>query len=139
MTASLLSGGLQELRIGSEFANGHQVRSFVREVARGASMGQEAMADLLLAVTEVFNNAVEHAHQFDAGREVAVRVHHLPHAIQVDVEDQGPGFAPGAATGVSPVLPTQRGLGLFLARQLVDDVTFERGAGTIVHLTKKLA
>lgn len=138
MTVSQVDSSVQELRVRSEFAKGHVVRAFVREFADQAGMSADGIADLLLAVTEVFNNAVEHAHHFDASREIEVRVYRLPGAIRVDVEDQGPGFIPNTAQSTAPIDPTQRGIGLFLARHLVDELTFERGIGTIVHLTKRL-
>lgn len=127
---------VRELRVSSEFRNSHRVREFVRDVARACKLDNESIADLALAVTEVFNNAVEHAHRFEAGREVVVRVYPRDGAVEVDVADQGPGFTPSENGPLTPPLPTQRGLGLFLARQLVDEVTFGRGAGTTVHLVK---
>ncbi|NLC55278.1 MAG: ATP-binding protein [Armatimonadetes bacterium] len=136
MTSSELLQGVQELRVGSEFRNSHRVREFVRGAARECNLGDEAVADLALAVTEVFNNAVEHAHRFEADRQIIVRVHPRPEAIQVDIVDEGPGFAPDEASLRAPATPTQRGLGLFLARQLVDRISFTRGPGTTVHLLK---
>jgi hypothetical protein len=83
-------------------------------------------------VTEVYNNAVEHAHRFEAGREVVIRAHRCARGLQVDVADEGPGFSPAEVAHPSPVQPTQRGLGLFLARQLVDHLEFSHGSGTTV-------
>lgn len=103
-------------------------------------MQREAIADLLLAATEVFNNAVEHAHQFRAEQEVSVRVHCDDGVMRVEVKDHGPGIhsRPVVYTP-QQVPPTQRGLGLFIASQLVDSLTFHADAGTIVCLAKAVA
>ncbi|MDH7569358.1 MAG: ATP-binding protein, partial [Armatimonadota bacterium] len=115
------------------------VREFVRGVVENTPLGREGTADLLLAVTEVFNNAVEHAHRFDASRQVVIRIHRRPDAVEVEVQDEGPGFTPPDVKVPSHVLPTQRGLGLFLARSLVDEVTFKHGPGTTVRLVKRFS
>ncbi|HOJ20816.1 MAG TPA: ATP-binding protein [Armatimonadota bacterium] len=133
----LVDSDTRELRVSSEFRHGHRVRAFVREAVEECGFDKQAVADLMLAVTEIFNNAVEHAHHFEAHREVVIRVHRHQGAIQVDITDQGPGFVPReAATPPASFLPTQRGLGLFLARNLMDEIHFSHGAGTTVHLVK---
>ncbi len=129
----------RELRVSSEFRHSHRVRAFIRQMAEECDLGKEAVADLVLAVTEVFNNAVEHAHRFEARREILVRVHLRRGALQVDITDEGSGFAPIEAAQPLPASPTQRGLGLFLARQLVDEMNFTHGPGTTVHLVKAAA
>lgn len=132
----LVDSDTRELRVSSEFRLGHTVRAFVREAAEECDLGTQAVADLMLAVTEIFNNAVEHAHRFEAHREVLIRVHRRQGALQVDITDQGPGFTPLETSSPASFFIKQRGLGLFLARQLVDEIRFSHGAGTTVHLVK---
>lgn len=129
---------MYEWRVASEFRQGHAVREFVHGFAARCGMEPEAISDLLLAVTEVFNNAVEHGHRFDAQREVLVQVCRLDNAVRVDITDQGTGFTANTELQPARVQPTQRGLGLFLVRTLVDKVSFSHGSGTTVHLFKKL-
>ncbi len=137
MTSVEVESRTQEWRVRSEFRCGHTVREMVRSAAAECPLTPDGVGELLLAVTEVFNNAVEHAHRFDAERDILVRVQHLPDAIEVFVVDHGPGFQPAVLEAPEHVLPTQRGLGLFLASQLVDEISVTGNGGTTVRIVKR--
>lgn len=87
--------------------------------------------DLKLAVSEACTNAIE-AHVDAAAHErVLLRWSEADDRLQVQVEDRGQGFDPGALPDHPPVtdpdrLNFERGLGIPLIRTLVDEVVFDR-------------
>lgn len=86
---------------------------------------------LLLVVSELCTNAIEALQNTRA--ELTLRVRDLPSSVEVEVEDEGPGF--GSAFG-RPGADDQdeRGRGLQVVRSLVDDLRVERRLGhTNVH------
>jgi serine/threonine-protein kinase RsbW len=114
-------------------------------IARAVPFDESALADLKLAVTEACGNAVRHARP---AADSVVRVGYAldGDAIQITVEDEGPGPAPV----VPPAMPRpdalagelpEGGLGLALIDALVDEVEIrgrEGGPGTLVLMRKRL-
>ena len=86
---------------------------------------------LLLVVSELCTNAIEALQNTRA--ELTLRVRDLPSRVEVEVEDEGPGFASAPERPVSDEL-AERGRGLQVVRSLVDDLRVERRRGhTNVH------
>lgn len=110
-------------------------------IAGAASVDQSTLADLKLAVTEACGNAVRHAAPAGAG---FVRVQYrveAGEAIEIRVEDDGPGM-PGSAPGATgPIELPESGLGLAIIEALVDVVEICRGPegrGTTVWMRRRL-
>lgn len=104
-------------------------------------LDEERVDDLRIAVSEACTNAVE-AHQAEEVDErVVLRCLLAPGALEVRIEDSGPGFDPAALPTGFPSsdpdhrLETERGWGLQLMQALVDDVDFSTtNLGTAVRL-----
>lgn len=81
---------------------------------------------LRVSLSEALANAMLYGNEERQERMVEVRAECLPEAIHVHVTDEGPGFDP--ATVRDPVTPDDLelpcGRGLFLIRNLMDDVRF---------------
>jgi anti-sigma regulatory factor (Ser/Thr protein kinase) len=88
-----------------------------------------ALADVLLAVSEVVTNSVVHGYRGQPGGEVAVEGTRLESGIQLSVSDSGGGMAPRHD---SPGL----GLGLPLVGQIAQrvDISARAGGGTQVSM-----
>lgn len=119
------------------------VRLTLAGIAREVPMSESALADLKLAVTEVCANAVRHAYGDGTGV-VRLQFSLVAGAIEVTVEDDGPGFAPGEAPedvlGGDELL--EDGMGLSISRAIVDELVVDGGSGgrgTVVRLTKSLS
>ena len=110
-------------------------------ISRGTPIDESTLADLKLAVTEACGNAVRHAQPSDRS---VVRVDFGVEdgAIEIRVEDEGPGIGP-IATGDEPRDElAESGMGLAIIRALVDDFEIrdgESGRGTVVRMRKHLA
>jgi serine/threonine-protein kinase RsbW len=110
-------------------------------VARLASVDEEALADLRLAVTEAAANACRHAYD-DAGGDVTV---HLSlgenDVLEVVVEDDGPGFDEAAVGEWDAQSLGEDGMGLTIIRAVAEDVEIgprEDGTGTRIRFTRSL-
>ncbi len=94
----------------------------------------EASDDIKLAVTEACANAVRHS---GSSSEYSVRLEVGTEACSVEIVDLGPGFVPG---DVADPLDSdeESGRGVFLMRELVDDLQFIReDHATRVRLYKR--
>jgi serine/threonine-protein kinase RsbW len=109
-------------------------------LGRGLSLDEESLADLKLAVTEACGNVVRHAYKSSEG---SVRVVYVvgDGRLEMIVEDQGTGMAPGADEP-RPGAPPESGMGLSIIRAVVDELEVRNGAdgrGTVVRMTKTLS
>ena len=109
-----------------------EVRSFIRERAGEAALYREDVDDLILAVSEICANAVQHAE----GERFVVSWNSSPReATEVKIRDEGVFGAQGVGHWRGP-----RGYGLPLVAALVDEVSIARGTptspGTTVRLIK---
>ena len=100
---------------------------------------KRARFNLRVALSEALANAIVYGNAMDPAKTVEVRVDVLDDVVQVSVQDQGQGFD---TTHVpDPTTPdrvdSEDGRGLFLIRQLVDQVSFnERGNAICMTLRR---
>ena len=119
------------------------VRLALAGIARDVPIGESALADLKLAVTEVCGNVVRHAYGDEPG-EVRITFAVSGDAIEVAVEDDGEGLALDDIPDVVRLDedPVEAGMGLAIIRAVVDELAVEErdgGSGTVVRLTKRLS
>jgi serine/threonine-protein kinase RsbW len=93
----------------------------------------ERIEDLKTAVAEACINAMEHGNKNDPNAKVVISMHYNDHIFSVSVMDQGKGMANSNESYEEPdielkiqQLQTPRGLGIFLIKQLVDEVEFNQ-------------
>lgn len=97
-------------------------------VARICGFEKERIEDIKTAVSEACLNAIEHGNEGRHDARVIIVIHPQNGAIVVSVTDEGTGIT---ELPREPSLDrmirgqdTPRGLGIFLIRQLVDDIKF---------------
>ncbi len=104
------------------------------------ALADERVADLTLALSEACTNAIEAHDAKDEADRVTVRVDEDDERLVVTVEDRGPGFdlmeLPTHPAVTDPNrLNFERGLGIPIIRNLVDEVTFtSNDGGTTVRM-----
>ena len=93
----------------------------------------ERIEDLKTAVSEACLNAMEHGNQNSPDKRVLISMNYKDHVFSVSVMDQGEGMGEPPETLEEPDiekkvenLQTPRGLGMFLIKQLVDQVEFNQ-------------
>jgi serine/threonine-protein kinase RsbW len=118
------------------------VRLVVASVASARrALADERVDDLKLAVSEACTNAIEANRAVDPASPVHVEVWESPDRLEVCIEDRGPGFDPDKVASPPPFtdperLNFERGLGIPLIRNLVDNAAFVRKQrGTVVRMT----
>ena len=95
---------------------------------------EQKRLEIALAVTEALANAVVHGCGNDRSKEVRCRLQSDPRGrIVIIVTDPGPGFNPDAVSNPKRQenLYADHGRGVYLIRQLMDEVNFERSGNEI--------
>ena len=125
--------------IGSEKAAIEKAASIATELGFSA----DRVEDLKTAVSEACINAIEHGNKFDLNTKVGITLAFDETALEVTVHDEGNGINPEKIpkTREEPNgFPKRRGYGIFLIRNLVNEMSFasEPGKGNdvkmIIHL-----
>jgi len=133
-----MSAGETEIRIPARADHVKIVRLALAGLCARLGFSYDETEDLKLAVSEACNNALVHA---PAGDSVRVVCRPTEEHLEIEVIDSGQGFvALPADTETKPEELTENGLGLFLMRTLMDEVTCEAApeGGTVVRLKKRL-
>lgn len=134
-----MSGDLVTLAIPARTEYLILARLALAGIAREVPIDAATLADLKLAVTEACGNAVRHAHPAGDGV-VTVRYAVDDEAIEIQVEDDGPGMEAPDLAGLQDVELSEGGMGLAIIHALVDDVAIGPGAagrGTIVRMRRR--
>ncbi len=117
------------------------VRLALAGIAREVPVDPSTLADLKLAVTEACGNAIRHAEPAGKGV-VRVRYAVEDDAIEIRVEDDGPGMPTAVPRGLPPVELSESGMGLAIIDALVDEVEIGAGPdgrGTTVRMRRRLS
>jgi len=116
------------------------VHALLEELGQRHGMDEDYVNSLLIAVIEAGTNAVQHGNMFADDKVVKFEVTVDPGNVHVRVDDLGRGFDPSRVLNPTEgeQLLSPHGRGLFLMRQLMDEVKFETGPehGTTVFLRK---
>ena len=119
------------------------VQTILTQLCGIVGFEEETTHYLAVAVRESVVNAMKHGNGQDESKRVQIQFTLHDQAIEVQVEDQGKGFAPEEIP--DPLAPENLlkayGRGIFFMRQFMDEVTYEfpsRG-GTVVRMVKRLA
>lgn len=115
-----------ELKCVSDQHEVGKVESFLQRVNKRLHLDDGTMYRLLVAGTEAVNNAIVHGNKSDPQKCVAMAVIWTPETLTMRVKDCGIGFDP--STLPNPLadenLLKDSGRGIFLIRQMMDEVTF---------------
>jgi serine/threonine-protein kinase RsbW len=123
-----------------------RVQEVAEDVCRNVGLDEDKVHWTSMAVRECVINAITHGNKSDAAKLVSldftVQTRGSERNLVVTVADQGNGFDPTALRDpLSPenILSTS-GRGIFLVRQFMDEVTFQRTrtGGTEVRMLKHL-
>jgi len=141
MSADSSTGGqsgelsdLLDLRMPAESKAIAKVTDAISETLTQLEIPEEKRLEIALAVQEALANAVVHGCKSDPSKEVRCRLQRDSRGgIVVIVTDPGPGFSPAMLSDPkqSERLYADHGRGVFLIRQLMDEVHFEHGGNQV--------
>jgi serine/threonine-protein kinase RsbW len=130
-----------ELVIDSDIEKIPEISALLGEEMQTSGFGSEIILDTQLAVEEAITNVINHGYKKTGGKiEVSSRI--SPERIEVQIMDTAPRFNPLSVP--EPELDSAiedrniGGLGIFLIRQVMDEVSYRFEDGkNILSLTKK--
>jgi serine/threonine-protein kinase RsbW len=114
------------------------VRRLLRAALSILRVDGESGDDLEIALTEACANVVKHA---DGVEKFEVHLDVDDRRCAIEVLDEGPGFDPDAAGAGAPGDRNENGRGLFLIRELSENVRLQSVPrhGSLIHFEKSFA
>ena len=126
---------IESLSFSSDFSNVGLVEDLVNRVCEKLSIDEELYGNVLIALTEAVNNAIDHGNRQDRNLEVFIDVVQNDNQFGFVVKDMGRGF--DFDNLPDPTAPEnilkENGRGIFLMKNLADEVEFE-DSGRTVHI-----
>lgn len=117
------------ISIPSDFSSISTVETLIDKVCVDLGVNEDAYGNVLIAVTEAVNNAIQHGNALDVNLSVNVSVGDNDSELCFDVVDGGKGF--DFTNLPDPTAPEniekENGRGIFLMRSLADEVEFSDG------------
>lgn len=131
---------VDQLSIPSDFSALGKVESLVDNVCAKLKVNEDYYGNVLIAVTEAVNNAIEHGNNFSKELSVDLSVGDKETDFCFSVRDAGKGFDfdnlpdPTAPENVEKI----NGRGIYLMRSLAEDVVFDdNGSVVSIYFTKQ--
>ena len=119
-----------------------EVEAAADQLATEAGLDDDQRFHLAMAVREAAINAVLHGNEYDAKRQIEVSLENTGKDLVISIADEGRGFNPDKVPNplAEENLLRGSGRGIFLIRQLMDEVHFRQlHPGTELTLVKHLA
>lgn len=111
------------------------IESFIDNAKEKYHIDDDIYGNIMISVTECVSNAILHGNKGDASKTVDLELHFDEEEIKFIIKDEGNGFEfEDLKDPTSPEnLEKAGGRGIFLMKQLADDVNFEEeGRKTIL-------
>lgn len=118
----------------------------IRELAdfgRKKNISKKCQHQIQLAIEEHFTNIVSHGYADDAEHTIDIRLACENNVAEITIEDDGVPFNPLKVSPPDTTLPLEErkigGLGIYLAWQCMDEITYQRKKNkNILWLRKKV-
>lgn len=125
-TPNVMETGFR-LQLTAELKDLPEIQRFISECLAALHVDPSAEPDILLAVTEIITNTLTHGYQDKPGW-VEVLVRQEGDTLKVVLRDQAPPFDPTQAPDPDTHRPLKErlagGLGIYLTKHFVDDITY---------------
>lgn len=126
------------------FDNLDEIREFVGEAARQVGFSDKVVYSIQLAADEASSNIIEHAYAGVTGGKLEIDLSTSENELKIVLRDQGKSFDPTSVPepNVKADLSDRKigGLGMYLMRKLMDEVTYESSPnkGNTLTMIKRL-
>jgi len=126
---------IEQVKLPSDFASLVEVENLIDKVCADLGVQEDAYGNVLIAVTEAVNNAIQHGNEENSNLFVDVAVGDKGTEFCFRIKDEGIGFDFNSLP--DPTAPEnllkESGRGIFLMRNLADEVEFD-GEGNSVNI-----
>ncbi len=134
----------RELTIDNSLSHVPEVNDFVKSFGDELKLEEKDTQNLKLAIEEAVVNVINYAYPTGETGDINIEATATATSIKFNIIDSGVAFAPTDAPDVDTSLTAEErqigGLGIFLVRQLMDTINYERIEGkNVLTLTKKLS
>ena len=122
-----------KIQIPSIIENIRIVESFIDNSKDKFQIEDDIYGNIMVAVTESVNNAIRHGNKFDKDKNVYLTLVVNENHLKFEVEDEGSGFDTESLPDPTAVenLENPGGRGIFLMRNLSDEVKFSNNGKTV--------
>jgi len=129
---------IHEVSLPSTPACINDVEGLIDSACAELALNEDMYGNVLIAVTEAVNNAIIHGNKLNASLSVHVGVYNNEEWVCFSIKDEGDGFDPNTIPDPTAEenLLKENGRGIFLMRNLADEVSFE-AQGTVVNVCFK--
>jgi serine/threonine-protein kinase RsbW len=135
---------MKTLQVSADLNNLAITRQFIRDAANELQADPATIGDVVLAVNEVVTNIIEHGYQGEPGI-IEIEVEQATDSLIIRLRDQAPPFDPNAVPAPDLTLPLEKrplgGLGVYITRQVMDEVTHQitpQGGNELTLVKKKV-
>ena len=133
---------MKELTITATVENIETVTDFVNEQLEALDCPMKAQMQIDIAIDELFGNIAHYAYKPDVGdATVRVEVIEDPLAVVITFIDKGVPYDPLAKADPNTTLSAEEreigGLGIFMVKKTMDDITYEYKDGQNILMIKK--
>ena len=110
-----------------------KLEKFIQLIAVKCNVCKDKYPDILISLTEAVNNAIIHGNKHDKSKTVEVVWCKTDKGLSFTVKDQGLGFNPSSLPDPTcdELINCCGGRGVFLIKQLADDVHFLNNGNTV--------
>ena len=136
---------MKELTIAAKIENIEAVTDFVNEQLEALDCPMKAQMQIDIAIDELFGNIAHYAYNPEIGKAtVRVEVIEDPLAVTITFIDNGVPYDPLAKADPDTTLSAEErdigGLGIYMVKKSMDDITYENKDGqNILKIKKKLS
>jgi len=125
-------GRKEKLSLESRPENISSIERFVEEICDYYNINDTYFGNILIALTEAFNNALIHGNQSDPARNIEIVFESKPKGLSFTVKDEGAGYdLDEVPDPLDLETETETGRGLFLIRALSDKVEIDDGGSKV--------
>ena len=129
MRRRLLNAKMSKLTFDADFKNLDDIREFVGEVAQRIGFSEKEVYSIQLAADEASTNIIEHAYAGVGDGKIEIECSVTDKEFKIVMHDTGNPFDPSSVPepNVKAELSERKigGLGMYLMRQLMDEVNYE--------------
>ena len=126
---------IESLKLSSTYKSVADIERLIDKVCTNVGVNEDAYGNVLIAVTEAVNNAIQHGNKENERLSINVSVSDNREKVRFSVKDEGLGF--DFENLPDPTAPEnilkENGRGIFLMQNLADSVEF-KGKGNEVSL-----